>query len=1039
MIKVYTQTGPGFSERIFFKGGRLCNTLLKIACCFLLILLPIWASAQTVINGTVKDSKGEPAIGATVTEKGIKNSSVTDINGKFKLTLKGKSAVLVVTYVGYKTQEVATGGSSEITITLQEDMNKLNEVVVVGYGSVKKSDLTGSVSSVKSDDLILGGTTSNLGQAIQGKAAGVQVQQSSFAPGGAISITVRGGNSINTSNSPLYVVDGFITDNGNLISPNDIDDIQILKDASATAIYGSRGANGVILITTKKGKVGKVSIDADVSNGTQYLTYKPSLLTGPQYTAIQNATAIEDGNPPIFPPSFPVTNTNWLKVATRNATVQNRSLSISSGDKNSKIYVSGNYIKQVGVLKNTDLQRYSARIGAEKTLNENIKLSANFYGASTNQNQQSYSGDITAPLFSLLTALPNIPVYNPDGTYYTYQGKNNALANLVEPTNTSGNKLINGNIALDYQIIKNLTYHLGAGSEYNQTTAGQYTPTTLVNGAKNGGLASEQMYTSFRWLVENYFTYKLELKDHAFTLLVGNSNQKDVNESLNAGAKGFSTDAFLFYSLNAGSTAYASNGYSAYGSFREETKLTDYYGRLNYSYKDKILATFTLRDDASSKFGANFRHGIFPSGAIAYKFTDEDFIKNLNTFSNLKLRVSYGVTGNDRIPNNRFQTIFGSYGTILNDGGPLQIGIEPSLLPNPNLKWESTAQFDAGLDMGFADGRINATIDIYRKKTNDLLLNVPVGQYFGFPFQLLNIGSVENKGIELSVSSNNIRTKDFSWNTNFNIAYNKQKTLKLAENVPQIITNTANPSGVVSGQPFTKLVPGVELGELYGYVYEGVLKTGETYAPQPNSKPGDPKYKDVNGDGKITPDDQTYLGNSNPHYTAGLGNDFHYKGFDLNIFIQGAFGYSLYNMNRLVLESTTGADALNRFVAGKNENTDIPREGYFLTTYGSYVNSRFVENASFARLKSVSLGYSFPSSLFRNMKILQGIRIYAEAQNLLTVTSYKGTDPEANVHAAAVDVKTQNVGSINNLAGGLDFGGFPAFRTITFGIKASIH
>jgi hypothetical protein len=304
---------------------------------------------------------------------------------------------------------------------------------------------------------------------------------------------------------------------------------------------------------------------------------------------------------------------------------------------------------------------------------------------------------------------------------------------------------------------------------------------------------------------------------------------------------------------------------------------------------------------------------------------------------------------------------------------------------------------------------------------------------------LLNAGSVENKGIELSVSSNNIRTKDFSWNTNFNIAYNKQKTLKLADNVQQIITNTANPSGVVSGQPFTKVVPGVELGELYGYVYEGVLKTGETYAPQPNSKPGDPKYKDVNGDGKITPDDQTYLGNSNPHYTAGLGNDFHYKGFDLNIFIQGAFGYSLYNMNRLVLESTTGADALNRFVAGKNENTDIPREGYFLSTYGSYVNSRFVENASFARLKSVSLGYSFPSSLFRNMKILQGIRIYAEAQNLLTVTSYKGTDPEANVHAAAVDAKTQNVGSINNLAGGLDFGGFPAFRTITFGIKASIH
>ena len=1034
MIKVYTQFGSGFSESTFLKGRRLCKLFSKMICCYLLVLLPVWASAQTAINGTVKDNKGVPVIGATVTEKGVKNNAVTDINGKFKLTLKGKSGVLTVTYVGYKTQDVNIGTSTELSIVLEEDLNKLNEVVVVGYGTQKKSDLTGSVSSVKSDDLILGGTTSSLGQAIQGKAAGVQVQQSSFAPGGAICITVRGGNSINTSNSPLYVVDGFITDNGNLINPNDIDDIQILKDASATAIYGSRGGNGVILITTKKGKTGKVSIDADVSNGTQYLTYKPNLLTGAQYTAIQNATAIEDGNPPIFPPSFPVTNTNWLKAATQNATVQNRNLSISSGDKNSKIYVSGNYIKQVGVLKNTSMERYSARIGAEKTLNENIKLSANFYGASTNQNQQSYSGDITAPLFSILTAQPNIPVYNPDGTYYVYQGKNNALANLLEPTNTSGNKLVNGNIALDYQIIKGLSYHLGAGSEYNQTTAGQYTPRTLTAGKANNGIAAEQMYTSFRWLVENYFTYKYELKDHAFTLLVGNSNQKDVTESLNAGAKGFPTDAFLFYNLSAGSLT---NGY---GSNKDQSKLTDYYGRLNYSYKDKLLATFTLRDDASSKFGSNFSHGLFPSGAVAYKFTEDEFIKNLNTFSSLKLRVSYGITGNDRIPNNRYITTFTNYSTVLSDGGPLQVGIEPSILPNPNLKWESTAQFDLGLDMGFANDRINATIDIYRKKTSDLLINIPIGQYWGFSTQLINAGSIQNQGIELSINTNNIRSKDFSWNTSFNISYNKQKTLKLSNNVKEIVTNTANPSGVVSGQPFTKVVPGVELGELYGYVYEGVLKTGETYAPQPNSKPGDPKYKDVNGDGKITPDgDQTYLGNSNPHYTAGFGNDFHYKGFDLNIFIQGAFGYSLFNMNRLVLESTTGADALNRFVAGKNENTDVPREGYFLTTYGGYVNSRFVENASFARLKSVSLGYSFPSSLFQNMKILQGIRIYAEAQNLFTVTSYKGTDPEVNVHAAAVSASTQNVGSINNLAGGLDFGGFPAFRTITFGIKASIH
>ena len=1017
MIEIYTLSDPGSAKRSFSKK-KLFGTLFKMACCCLFLMLPALAKAQTVVNGTVKDKDG-PIMGATVTEKGAKNSTTTDLNGKFKITVKSSSGILVVSYIGYKTQEVSAGSADGSTITLQEDLNKLNEVVVVGYGSVKKSDLTGSVSSVKASDLNLGGTTSNLAQAIQGKAAGVMVQQSSFAPGGTISITIRGGNSINTSNAPLYVVDGFISDNGNQINPNDIEDIQILKDASATAIYGSRGGNGVILITTKKGKMGVTAVEADLSNGQQYLTYHPSLLNGQQYTDIQNATAIEDGKPPIFPSNFPLANTNWLKAATQNSTVQNRNLSISSADKTSKIYVSGNYLKQMGVLKNTSFERYTARIGAEKNLNENLKLSANFYGASANSTLQSYSGDITAPLFGLLVAQPNIPVYNPDGTYYVYQGKNNALATLLEPTNKSGNKLINGNVSLDYILFKGLTYHLGAGSEYGQVTAGQYTPRTLVAGKANGGIASEQMSTAFRWLVENYLTYKYKVKDHDFTLLVGNSNQRDVAESLGAGAKGFPTDVFLYYNLSAGSTV---NGYS---SGKSESSLTDYYGRLNYAYKDKILATFTLRDDASSKFGSNFRHGIFPSGAVAYKFGDEDFIKNLNTFSNLKARISYGVTGNDRINNYQYLSTFGNYSTVLSPGGALQVGIEPSTLANPNLKWESTAQFDAGLDMGFANDRINVTIDVYRKKTSDLLLNLPIGQWWGFNTQLVNAGAIENRGIELAVNTNNIRSNGFSWNTSFNISYNKQKALDLG-GIKTISSNTANPSGTVSGREFSRLQVGQELGELYGYVYAGVLKTGETYAPQPNSKPGDPKYADINGDGKITPDDQKYLGNSNPHFSMGFGNDFHYKGFDLNVFIQGAFGYKLFNMNRLVLESTTSTDALNRFVAGKNENTDIPREGYFLSTYGGYVNSRFVENASYARLKSVSLGYNFPSSLFQRIKIVQGIRIYGEAQNLLTVTGYKGTDPEVNVHNG-------------NTSGGLDFNAFPAFRTFAFGVKVSVH
>jgi TonB-linked SusC/RagA family outer membrane protein len=772
MIKIYTHPDPGFAKSTLV-NRKLYAGLFKIICCYLFLMLPAMASAQTVITGSVKDKDGA-IIGATVTEKGVKNTTSTDVSGKFKLTTKGSSGILVVSYIGYKTQEVTVSGG-EVNILLLEDLNKLNEVVVVGYGSVKKGDLTGSISSIKADNLTLGGTTTNIGQAIQGKAAGVQVQQSSFAPGAGISITVRGGNSINTSTSPLYVIDGFISDNGNQVNPNDVEDIQVLKDASATAIYGARGGNGVVLITTKKGKGGKVALDADIAGGTQYLTYKPSLLTGQQYTDIQNATAIEDGKPQPFPTSFVPANTNWLKLATQNSTVQNRSLSIMSGDQNSSIYASGNYIKQVGVLQHTGFERYTARIGADKTMNENLKISANFYGASSSSTLQSYSGDITAPLFSLLTAPPNYAPYNADGTYnyYVIQGaKSNALSGLLEPTSNSGTKLVNANIGLDYKVIKGLTYHLTAGSEYSQTTAGQYLPTTTISGAKQGGVASSQSSSAFRWIVENYFTYKFNVaKNHDFTVLLGTSNQKDVSDLLSAGAKGFSTDAFLYYNLGAGSL---SNGY---GSSKTEALLTSYFTRLNYAYKDKVLASFSYRDDRSSKFGSNKRTGFFPAGAIAYKFTEEDFVKDLNTFSNLKLRVSYGVTGNDRIPDGLYLSTFGPYNTVLNGSGQLQPGIEPKSLANPNLKWESTAQFDAGLDMGFANGRINTTIDFYSKKTTDLLIQIPIGQEWGFSSQYVNGGSIQNRGIELSVNTNNVVGTGFTWNSNCNFCLQQAKSI----------------------------------------------------------------------------------------------------------------------------------------------------------------------------------------------------------------------------------------------------------------------
>lgn len=987
---------------------------------FLLLSVATRSSAQTKVSGTIKDEKNLPAIGASVMETGTKNGAVTGADGNFSLTLQGANKSITVSLIGYKSQTLTVGASNKLSVSLEEEKNSLNDVVVVGYGTQRRGDISASISTIKSDELNLGGTTSNIGQAIQGKAAGVQVQQNSFAPGAGLQILIRGGNSIQTSNSPLYVVDGFITNNGADINPNDIEDIQILKDASSAAIYGARGGNGVVLITTKKGKIGKVAVDFDYSSGRQYLTYKPALLNGQQYTDIQNATAIEDGKPPIFPVSFTPTNTNWLKAATQNSLINNMNLSVSSGDANSKVYVSGNYINQVGILKNTGFTRYTGRIGVDKKLNERLRLNANFYGASGVSKLQSYSGDITAPLFSLLTAQPNLPVFNADGSYFVYQGKNNALANLLEPNNDSENKLVNANIGLDYELIKNLTYHLGAGSEFSQTNAGTYIPRTLVAGAANGGLATSRSFSNFRWLLENYLTFKYKIQDNDFTLLAGASAQKDVAESLNAGSKGFSTDQFLYYNLIAGAL---SNGY---GSNKTPTTFNSFFGRLNYAFKDKLLAAFTIRGDGSSKFGQNFRRGYFPSGSLAYKFTDESFIKDLNTFSNLKARLSYGVTGNDRISDYLYLSTFGSYGTALDAAGGLQAGVEPKSLPNSNLKWESTAQLNAGLDMGFFNDRLTISLDYYNKKTTDLLLNIPIGSYYGFSSQLVNAGSLRNQGIELGVNTVNINQGGFNWTSSFNISYNRQKVISLGP-VTNIPVNTANPSGTVSGREFSRILPGRELGEIRGYLYAGVIKSGETYAPQPNSKPGDPKYVDVNGDGKITPDDQTFLGNTTPRFSSGLSNDFQYKGFNLNVFFQGAFGYYLYNMNRLVLESTTGADALNRFVVNKNENTDVPREGYFLSSYGGYVNSRFVENASYVRLKSVSIGYSLPSTLFEATKIIRGLNLYVQGQNLFTITNYSGTDPEVNSHSGS------------NFGGGIDFNAFPAFRTITFGAKLTFH
>lgn len=973
---------------------------------------------EKTVKGTITDQNGLPLPGVNVTVKGTKTGVQTDVDGSFAITVPDNATKLIVTYIGMEDQEITITGAP-LKIVMKEAGQKLEEVVI-GYGKSKKKDLTGSVASIGKDNLNLGGTVANVGQALQGRASGVQVQQNSYAPGTTPSVVIRGGNSINTSNSPLYVVDGFITSTGASISPNDIENIQILKDAASTAIYGARGGNGVILITTKKGKSGKMLVEAEISDGFQNIIKEPSLLTGRQYADIQNAIAIENKIPPLFPASFPVANTNWFDAATRPGEVLNRTLTFSGSDKTSKFFLSGNYLKQTGAIVNTDFERYTVRMGAEKRFNEKLNMGTNVYGAVSEGNNSDFGDNILSPMFSIQTAPPAIPIYNADGSYYKYQGKDNALALLLEPTNHVINRMVNGNMFLDYEIIKNLTYHFGAGAEWQENIEGKYTPSTLVAGAALKGSGSEENKTFFRWSTEQYLTYKFNVSEHAITAMIGTSNQKDTYERLRAAGTGFSSDLLTYHNLQGAAV------YSKPETEKTETKLTSYFGRLNYSFNDKYLATFTIRKDGSSRFGPNNKFGIFPSGAVAWKMSNESFIQNLNTFSELKLRASYGITGSDGIGDYSYMSRLTSWGVIISPGD-FVAGTEPANLSNPNLKWEETAQTNLGLDMGFFNDRLSFTIDAYKKRTTDALLNVPVGGWWGFGTQRVNSGVIDNKGVELGISTVNFRTDKFTWNTSLNLAYNKQEIVSLADNVKIISTNTSNPSGTVSGQEFTRLEPGKEMGVLYGYKYAGVVKTGETYAPQPLSKPGDPKYEDLDGDGTITAADRTYLGNSTPHFIAGFNNDFRYGNFDMNIFFQGAFDYSVYNMTDMVGESSTSTDALNRWVAGTNENTDIPRDGYYKSKYGSYVNSKFVEEASYLRLKNISIGYTIPESALKQAKFIDSIRLYAIGQNLATFTNYSGNDPEINGHSG------------NNLGGGIDFNSFPASRTFILGIKVAIH
>ena len=1004
---------------------------------FMALILCSWqlVLAQKTITGTVTDAKdGSTLPGVSIVVKGTTIGTLSDVAGKFSVKVSDNQ-VLQFSFVGYNMQEIAVGSQSVINVSLVQAAELLDEVIVVGYGTSKKKDLTGAIASVNSKQLSLGGTVTNAAQALQGKTAGVVVSQSSNAPGQGATVRIRGQNSISSSNEPLYVVDGFPSTSGSDINPNDIESMQILKDASASAIYGARGANGVILITTKRGKQGDSHISFSGTTTMQTIKNPFNMLNGKDYMTLANSLYREiDGQQDQEFGVYSQTqllsdvNTNWIDETTRTGKIQDYNLQFSGGNDKTRMLGSVGYFNQDGTLKNTSYTRISARINVDQKINDYVKAGVTMFGQRGNSNYQQYDGNILQSnvLLGILSYDPTVSPYNEDGTFGRPPGGkgDNPLANLVSRTNDQISDKYNGNVYLEFEPIKGLTARFNGGAEIRNGFVGNYLPKSTYQGGIDNGVASTTDSKSTRQLFDAVVTYAKVLQDvHSFSIMGGAAYEKTVGSFTSIGVKGFSTDAYLYNNLGAASTL------TNRSSGKSESMLRSYFGRLNYSYNDKYLATFTVRSDESSRFGVDNQKGIFPSGSLAWRMDQESFIKNLNVFSTLKFRLGYGVLGNDQVGNYASLALVSAthltYDGSTNTGGT---HLNQSTPENPLLKWESTSQFNTGLDMGFFNSRLMATFDVYYKKTSDLLLSKSLPLYSGFTTGISNVGDMENKGFEIELTSRNF-IEEFKWDTKLSYSMNRNKVLDIGGK--DIYLGTSKPMGNVSEESFAVIREGESLGSLFGYEYLGVMQEGETYDPQPAAKPGDPKFADLSGpegvpDGKITSADRTIIGKGYPKAVIGLTNTFSYKNFDLANFWYAAVGQDILNMNRMNLEWNRTEEALDRWTT-TNTGSDIPRNGFYYSKYGGYTNSHFIEKASFLRMKSLTVGYTLPVS----SKNMQSLRVYFMAENLIVITKYSGWDPEVDTKA----YESGGTGTAANAGAGLDFNSYPSMKSFTFGLN----
>ncbi|WP_036674605.1 SusC/RagA family TonB-linked outer membrane protein [Pedobacter heparinus] len=1026
--------------------------------------LSIQSNAQSrKISGKVTSDDNEPLFGVTVFEKGTKTGATTDADGKFVLTVSNANATLSFRYVGYQSRDIPLNNRNTITLALKALDNALNEIVVVGYGTTTRKDLTGAVGQVKMNEFEKAPVKS-FDEALAGRVAGVQVSGADGQPGEVNTIVIRGAGSITQDNSPLYVVDGFPLEdaNNNSINPADIESIDILKDASATAIYGARGANGVIIITTKRGKADEPVIAYNGYYGFQKNTKTIDLMNPYEFVKYQleldqaNATTTYLSNGKTLEDYRNVKGLDFQDQIYRNAPMQSHDISLRGGSDKTRYSISANIIDQNGVILNSDFRRYQGRITLDQNVNRKLKV-----GVNLNYSYTISNGTIVNASSSTQSASTNLlyavwgyrPVTgndnNLDDELFDPGFDYNVIADYrVNPVISAKNELrrnlttgLIANAYAEYKIIPSLTLRVTGGITNNMLrNESFYNSLTQAGNPRNSSGVNGSIYynPATTWLNENTLTYKkIFNKVHNLTILGGYTMQGNKTARNGFNALNVPNELLGLDGLDESPSLIGTSLSSRWG-------LLSYLGRINYNYNSKYYLTASFRSDGSSKFAPGKRWGYFPSGAFSWRMSGEEFMKKLKFVSEAKLRLSYGETGNNRVGDFPYLdqiTQPNSAGYSYGNGSPSK-GAILTAFGNASLRWETTKQVNIGYDLSLFKQRINLTVDLYKKTTHDLLLQALLPYTTGLSNAYKNIGKMQNNGLEITLNTVNINGKTFSWNSNFNISFNKNKVLALAENQTSLTSPVSFDQKWNALSPYIAVV-GQAVGQLYGAIWDGVYQYEDfDKSPQgvytlkgniprngnPTVQPGDIKYKDINGDGNVNASDFTVIGRGLPVHTGGLSNNFIYKGFDLNVFLQWSYGNDIINANRLLFEGNGKQSRFfNQYASYANRwQPDNPSNTLFRTGGQGpfYYSSRVVEDGSYLRLKTISLGYNVPVKIYKKAN-LKSLRIYASAQNIATWTNYSGPDPEVSVRNST-------------LTPGFDFSAYPRASTLIFGLNLSL-